>query len=391
MHPVSAAEKAVGEETYKLLQEADSLLRKGQPKQALSRLNSAESKAAEKPFDNAVIQQYYAYAYAEANDFQASRRAAKAALDSQLLDADAQHGLHYLIGQAAFRLESFRESARYLEQWLQKEPKADADIYYMAGYAAYRADMNESATRLLEKAIAEKKSPPAEWTQLLLSIYIERKAYSKAEPLVKKLIALNPEKGEWWRYLSSLYAQLNRHDQALSTLMLAYYIGALRPDDFLQLVKYNAQQGYPAKAARLLEVAFENGQLARGYQNLKLLFGCWQLAREHGKARKILDQAAALSTNGEDHLLSGRIAMQQGEWSAAKDELQKSLRKGGLKRKDYARLWLGIAAFKAQDESLAKQSLESLLTVSSVKKEAAFWLKRIEKSKQRRSGESSHS
>lgn len=378
---VRADDKAVSEETYKVLQEADALLRKGQSEQALRQLRSLQSKTADKPFDSAVVQQYLAYAYLGANDFPSARKAANAALDSKLLDASAQHGLRYLAGQAAFRMEAYRESASHLTEWLQKEPKAEADIHYMTGYAAYRANLSQSATRHLEKAVALKKTPPAEWVQLLLSLYIELKDYSKAEPLVKRLIALSPDKREWWRFLIGLYAQQNLHDRALSTMMLAYYIGEVRQQDIFQLVKFNAQQGYPAKAARLLEAELENKRIPRNYENLKLLFGCWQLAREHKIAGQILAEAATISPNGEDYMLAGRLAMQRGDWMAAKTEFQKSLRKGGLKRKEYARLWLGVAALKTQDESLARQSFESLLNVSNVKQEAAFWLKRMERRK----------
>lgn len=379
--PGRPAEKAVSEDTYKILKEADDFLRQGQASQALRQLRALQPQTRDKPFDQAVVQQYLAYAHAGANDFRAARQAAKAALDSKQLDADAEHGLHYLAGQAAFQLEAYRDSVSRLEQWLQNEPKADADIHYMAGYAAYQAKLTQSAIRHLEKAVALQKTPPSEWTQLLLSLYIDRKEYAKAEPIVKRLIASSPDKREWWRYLSSLYAQQDRYDRALSTMMLAYYLGEVRQEDVLQLVKLHAQQGYPIKAARMLEAELESKRIPRNYKNLKLLFSCWQLAREHKQASRILTEAAALAPNGEDFMLSGRLAMQRGDWTAAKKEFQKSLRKGGLKREEFARLWLGVAAFKSEDESLARQSLEPLLGIANVKQEAAFWLERIEKAK----------
>ena len=250
----------------------------------------------------------------------------------------------------------------------------------MAGYAAYRAKM-PSASTYLEKAIALKQSPPEEWIRLLLSIYIDRKQYTKAEPMVKRLIEITPNKRVWWRYLSGLYAQQGRHDTALATMMLAYYNGLTTRDDVMQLVRYNASQGYPVKAARLLETELERSKIPRTYENLKLLYSCWQLAREWQKSGQVLAEAAKLAPTGEDFAMLGRLEMQKGNWSKAKNSLQKSLRKGGLKRRHQARLWLGIAAFKANDETLARQSLQALLTDSSVKREAAYWLKRLDRSK----------
>lgn len=380
---VHAQEKAVNEETFKVLREADAALRKGQSDQALRQLRTLQGRVADKPYDHAVVQQYLAYAYSGVNDFRGARRAANAALNSKLLDADAEHGLRNIAGQAAFHLEAYRESVTHLERWLQRESKADADVYYMVAYAAYRANMAQSAIRHLERAVALKRSPPAEWIQLLLSLYDERKDYSKAEPLVKRLIADSPNNRQWWQYLSGLYARQNRHDRAISTMMLAYYNGVVRQEDVLNLVKFHAQQGYPSKAARLLETEIENKRIPRNYENLKLLFGCWQLAREHTRARQVLTEAAAISPNGEDYLLSGRIAMQRGDWAIAKQEFQRGLRKGGLRRTAHARLWLGIAALKSQDETLARQSLEAVLNVADVKQEAAYWLNRMERSRKR--------
>ncbi len=382
--PVQCEERAVSEQTFKVLKKADSLLRKGQPEQALGPLRNLQTKMGNDAFEKAVVQQYLAYAYAATGDYRAAKQSARAALESKLLEADAEQGLFFLAGQAAFQLESYRESLQLLEQWLGKEPKANADIYYMTAYAAHSAHLIRPAIRYLEKAVAMQKSPAPEWIQLLLSLYMDNKNFNKAEPMIKRLIALSPTKREWWNYLSSFYARRDRYDQALAAMMLAYYSGAVRPKDVLHVVRLNAQQDYPVKAARLLEAELESKRIPRNYDNLKLLFSCWQLAREHAQAERILAEAAALSHSGEDYVLLGRLAMQRDDWVSAKKNFQKSLRRGGLKRKTKTRLWLGIAALKTDDKALAKQSLEPLLKVADVRQEAEFWLKRLELSKNQR-------
>lgn len=388
-------ERAVSERIFKVLKKADSALRKGQPEQALRQLRNLQSKTGNDAFEKAVVQQYLAYAYAATGNLSAAKQLAQAALESKLLQADAEQGLLYLAGQAAFRLESYQESFRLLEQWLRNEPKPDADIYYMAGYAAYRAHLTGQAIHYLEKAVAGQKSPAPEWIQLLLSLYMDNKRFNKAEPMIKRLIALAPAKREWWNYLSGFYASQNHYDQALAAMMLAYYSGAVRPSDVLQVIRLNAQQNYPAKAARMLEAELDSQRIPRNYENLKLLFSCWQLAREYSQARRILAEAAALASSGEDYVLLGRLAMQRDDWTLAKKSFQKSLRKGRLKNKAQARLWLGIAAVKTDDEPLARQSLRPLLRDAEVGREAEFWLERMEQSKNRQSrlltGENSRS
>lgn len=379
--PAWSQENGVSNATFQVLQQADAFLRQGQAERARQALSGLQDRIKDNAYEQAVVLQYLAYAHAGSDNPRAALGAALDAIKSGLLDGDALHGLHALAGQAAFDLEDYRASIDHLAQWLQQASAVDADVYYMAGYAAYRANRPDTAIMYLEQAAALHKASSPAIIQLLLSLYIDRKAYAKAEPLVKRLVADAPQKREWWLYLSSLYAHQNRYDQALATMMLAYYAGQARQSDILQLVRLNAQQGLPAKAARLLETEMANQRLVRNYEHLKLLYSCWRLARENGQAAQVLAEAAVLAPNGEDFLMLGRLSMQRNDWRSAKTHFQQGLRKGGLKRVHQARLWLGIAAFKTDDAVLARQVLEPLLEVENVKHEASYWLKRIERPK----------
>jgi tetratricopeptide (TPR) repeat protein len=375
-------QNAVSKETFEVLKQVDALLRQGQAERAQQQLAVLQSKIGQSDsFDKAVIQQYFAYAYTGTGNQRAALLAATDAINSNKLDAEAVQGLKLLAGQAAFRLENYRKSAMHLEKWLQKAPGINADIYYMAGYAAFRAGMTQSAILHLEKAAALQKEPSKDVVQLLLSLYIDQKNYAKAEPLVKKMVMDTPQKREWWLYLSGLYVQQDRLDHALASMMLAYYIGEVRQSDVMQLISLNAQQGLPTKAARLLQTELDNKRIPRNYRNLKLLYSCWQLAREYGHAAQILSEAANLAPDGEDFLVLGRLSMQRDDWVSAKSSFQKGLRKGGLKRTHRARLLLGIAALNTEDEVLARQILEPLLEIEAVKREAGYWLRRLDRRK----------
>ncbi len=375
-------QKVVSEETFQALKQADALLAQGKAQRALQGLSELQHIVnKDNLFDNAVVQQYLAYAYSGTGDLKSVLLAANEALNSGLLDDDAVLGLQLLAGQAAFQLQNYKQSAAHLAQWLQNKSDPDGQIYYMAGYAAYRANMNEKAILYLEKAAVLQNKSSNDIVQLLLSLYLDQKSYTKAEPLVKKMIAKTPKKREWWLYLSGLYVQQNRLNQALATMMLAYYLTEVRQSDIVQLISLNVQQGLPTKAAKLLETELASQRIPRNYKNLKLLYNCWQLARENNKAKRVLAEAANLASHGEDFLVLGRLSMRRNDWASAKTNFQESLRKGGLKQPHQARLWLGIAALKTKDEVLARQMLEPLLKMKNIKQQARYWLKRIDHSK----------
>ncbi len=107
--------------------------------------------------------------------------------------------------------------------------------------------------------------------------------YGEAEATVKKLIEKTPQKLEWWSALSGLYAQRGQHAMAMSSMMLFYHYGQTTDEDVMQLIQYNASQGYPVKAARLLESEFERHGIPHSYQNLNY---CSVAGDSHRNGRK---------------------------------------------------------------------------------------------------------
>ena len=95
LSPSWAEEKnAVSQATYKVLERANAWLKQGKAKQAAQKLQQLQAQIKDNPFETAVVQQYLAYAQGEAGNLWAARQAAKSALASNLLPADAVHGLH---------------------------------------------------------------------------------------------------------------------------------------------------------------------------------------------------------------------------------------------------------------------------------------------------------
>ena len=162
--------------------------------------------------------------------------------------------------------------------------------------------------------------------------------------------------------------------------MLAKHTAEPRPDRIRQMVGLSVNLGMPDYAARIVNDWLERGRLQKSYDNLKLLYECWSLAREHDKAGKTLALAARMAPNGEDYLLLGRLRFEQRDWGNARIALGKALGKGRLKHPNQARLLLGICACHSGEKTVAKNYLEKLLTDPKYKKVAAYWLSRLKNS-----------
>ena len=374
------AEKGVARHTYDTLKQIEQLQHSGKSQQAVRKLEKLANSLNDNSYDKAVILQYLAYAYNTTGKPKLAQKTAQKALATKQNSPAINQSLLYLLAQTSFKTDAFEQGVGYIQRWLKVVPEPSAEGLYLAGYGNFRLKRYQLAAQYLKQAVAAKANAPVDWYQILLAVLIEQKHYRAATPIVEKLIAREPSNTNLWRTLASLYLQQNNRQKALASLALAKHTTKPRSDRIKQIVELSVNLGMPDYAARLLNDRLEKGQLKRSYANLKLLYQCWSLAREYSKAEKILVQAAAMTKNGEDYLLLGRLHFEQHDWKNAQIALKKALHIGHLKRPKQAKLLLGICACHTGEKTAAKKYLEKLVTDPEYKRVASYWLLRLKNS-----------
>jgi predicted Zn-dependent protease len=368
--------------TYLKLQEAAKRIEAGKAQEAIRALQLLEEKLQEKTYELAMVRQHLVYAHVAAEEPAMARDIAVQVLKDGQLPTEAAHALTWLTAQIAYQLEDYHACIHYAEQWISAESPPSAKAHFLAGFSYYRLKQPNAAEQHLEKAMALAEKIPEDWRRVLLAVYLEGKHYRKAETLLHALIEHEPHNQRWWNALVAVYLEQNKEDKALAALVLAYQRSRLDAADLMRIVGLYSANGIPEKAARLLQDGLKTGRLDATPETLKLAFELWHLACEHGPALQALEKAAALTDNGEDYFLLGRLYFMHSEWQQARHALEQALRHG-IKDKTKAHYLLGVAAFNCDDRIAARLAFEAAQKNPELGKIIAYWSERLQESWQK--------
>ncbi|MGR5169548.1 tetratricopeptide repeat protein [Vibrio owensii] len=167
----------------------------------------------------------------------------------------------------------------------------------------------------------EKYGQPDEMAPLSikLSAELELKKWQPAIGTIKRLIAIEPERVEWWRQLVALYLRLDDDKRALDALALAKLQGVeLNQDDLKLLAQLYGKRGIPERAAKVL------GELNEVNSDSKLKAQqatYWQMAKEWDKS--IASWRVAAKLDRQYYWNLSQLLVQEGHYKDALIALDK--------------------------------------------------------------------
>ncbi|WP_045422755.1 tetratricopeptide repeat protein [Vibrio jasicida] len=167
----------------------------------------------------------------------------------------------------------------------------------------------------------EKYGQPDEMAPLSikLSAELELKKWQPAIGTIKRLIAIEPERVEWWRQLVALYLRVDDDKRALDALALAKLKGVeLNQDDLKLLAQLYGKRGIPERAAKVLGVLNEvNSDSKLKAQQATY----WQIAKEWDKS--IASWRVAAKLDRQYYWNLSQLLVQEGHYKDALIALDK--------------------------------------------------------------------
>lgn len=222
------------------------------------------------------------------------------------------------------------------------------------------------------------QQPRENWLALLSAVYFNMEDYEAMRAVIYELVTLYP-KEQYLINLAALHGQLGETDKQMA--LVESLLDDKRLDSGHQLLNlanlFMAHQ-LPYKAAHLLEQEMEVERIEVNKRNLELLSQAWYLAGEQRKAIPPLEQAAALSNDGELYLRAARLYMDIYEWKKAEAAAGAAIEIGGLKEPGNAWLLQGMALTRRDDFGPAKKMFGRATEFKESEKWASQWLKFIE-------------
>jgi len=381
--PASAAESeggkkpTVSEAAHKVLTEAQALIGKHQPREAIEKLNVLLATLGEERYALAVTHQVMGYAYGDQDDYRHAVESFKKALSYKALPDDVAHDLTYNVAQLLVHLEAYQEGLGYLEEWLRHERDPKLDAVKLAATANFHLHRYEAAAPYLEKVLARQRPPEEPWYQMLLACHFERNQYQAATGLLETMLKTWPERRDYWLQLSGAYQRIDQNHQALAVLELAERRALLGEAERLQLVRLYAYVDMPYQAAQFLSAKIEEGAIKTNLDVWDLLAHSWAYAQEKQRAVRALENAARLASDGNRYLHIAQLKFELRDWNGAVKAVDNALQKGEIKQAGTAHLLLGIASHHTGDEKRCFHALERAQRYKDTKAQADWWIEKL--------------
>ena len=253
-------------------------------------------------------------------------------------DPDKRVRVRFNMAQLMFMQEDYDNSIKHLETWMKESETIDRGGKILLAKAYYNVENKERALELVEEVMAESREmqsvPKEGWLSFQWVLYYEKNEYRKAIGVSHALLTYYPEV-KYWKQLTAMFGALEDEKNELLGLEIAYMQNGLDEEKQLMALAYRYLAfDTPFRAAYLIEKGMEVGMIERTQKNLEVLGSAWQRSQEFGRASPILEEAAALSEDGNVWSRLAGVYLNINENQRAYDAAVKALAKGNLKRED---------------------------------------------------------
>lgn len=366
---LGAAAKLVDEEKP---EEAEALLLKLNP----ARMNA---------YERALVYRMIAFIAYGSQQHKKAIESFEKVLAEQVLPVRDESKIRFSIAQLHAGLEHWPESIEWVDEWRRYETEPDPLGFYLKAIAQYQQGDFDAAIASTQEAI-ERGQPREAWLRLLAALYAEKQDYVNATPVLEELLLRYPKK-QYWVQLSLIYGARENYEVSLAVQQMAYQQGFLTEDKELRrLARSYLYHNLPHPAAKVLAKGLEDGVIEADPDAYELLANSWIAAREYDRGLEPLQQAAALSDDGNLYVRLGQVHMQREEWSDAVTAFQKALEKGDLKKQGNAVLLIGVALYNDSQAAQAQRYFVQAREFEDSKAEANRWITHIAQENESQSG-----
>lgn len=344
-------------------------------------------------FEVANVNQYIGWIDSLEGHYAAAAKRFKIALDSDALPNQAHFPMMLQVAQMLFASEDYQAGLNMIHKYYKATDAIEDKTFAMEANGYAQLKQYSKAVPPLKKAIELADKPKESWYYLLYSLYMQQSKFLQASKVLEKLIAINPNKEDYWKRLSSVYFNLKKDDKALAALILADKNGMLKTEkDQLRLSKMYTFLEVPYKAAKVLQKGLKSGVIKSEYKHWKSLGEAWYTSAEMDEALEAFDEASKTAQDGQIDFRRAYIYFDREDWVNVKSALNSALEKGGLKDKKVGQAWLliGMSNSELGNTSAAIVALKKAAKHKSTRNNAVQWLDHIASQQRRDRAEAEH-
>lgn len=249
----SAIAQELSQYTASRVQRAHSLAQEEKLKEAISTLESLDLS---RGYDQAFVARMLGIFYWQNEQVKPAIKQLDFAVSSCLLQDEQAWQTRKMLADILLNEQQFAKALPHYYELSKAVPKNQKAHEVWLRIAQSHYQLSQWNKVLSAMGRYEKFGQPDELGPLSikLSSELELKKWQPAIVTIKRLIAIEPERVEWWRQLVALYLRVDDSKRALDAMALAKLQGvALSQDDFKLLAQLYAKRGIPERAALIME------------------------------------------------------------------------------------------------------------------------------------------
>jgi len=375
----------VSKELAKTLKAAQDAVQAKPPKyqDALAKLKEAESNPKKTPYDEHVINELGAFAYAHTNQIPEAAKANEALINDGFTEQSEMPGRIKAVAVAYYQQKNYDKALEYGNRAI-KGGFADEDINTIVGQSYYLkgdwANTKKFYSPIIDGDIKSGRTPKDQTLQLLMSACVKLEDTDCTTRALEKLVAYYPKPDYWKDLLYTLqqdHALFQSDKNTLQLYRLMSEVDVLnRPDEYTEMAQIALDQGSPGEAQHILEKGFQKNIFADQRskdKNQRLLDSAKKAATTDQAGLPRVEKDADAAPTGDKDVAVGLAYLGYGQFDKAADLLNKGLTKGGVKSEPEARLLLGIAQLKGGHKDDAVKTFHAVKGDPALERLANLW------------------
>jgi hypothetical protein len=379
---VAVAQEKVRPEIGKPLQSASDLMRTSKFKEALAKIREADAVGSKTPYEVFMIESMRGSAAAGARDNETAIRSFEAVLASGKAPAATQLKIYESLATTLYGAGKYADAIKYANKFKEAGGGSGGSMRTLLIQSYFQSgDFAASAKESLADIQADEKAgraPAEEKLQLLANSYLRQKNTAGYVAAIEKLLTYYPKKSLWLDIISRLQQKPGFSDRfALDVQRLRLATGNLSAtNDFMEMAQLAIQAGYATEGKKIVDEGFANGALGKGaeaerHKRLKDLAEK-RVAESKANLDKDLAEARA-AKDGNALVRLGYYFATSGEGAKGVAMIEEGIAKGGLKRPEDAKLYLGMAQIQSGSKAKGIATLKSVKGTDGVADLANLW------------------
>ncbi len=314
----SAIAQELSQYTASRVQRAHSLAQEEKLKEAISTLESLDLS---RGYDQAFVARMLGIFYWQNEQVKPAIKQLDFAVSSGLLQDEQAWQTRKMLADILLNEQQFAKALPHYYELSKAVPKNQKAHEVWLRIAQSHYQLSQWNKVLSAMGRYEKFGQPDELGPLSikLSSELELKKWQPAIVTIKRLIAIEPERVEWWRQLVALHLRVDDSKRALDSMALAKLQGvALSQDDFKLLAQLYAKRGILERAALIME-QLEDLNVDSQLKAQQATY--WQMAKEWDKSIDSWRIAAKLDS--KYYWNYSQLLVQEGHYQQALAALDK--------------------------------------------------------------------